>query len=1038
MLGRVVRWSLERPRLVAFACLWFLAWGVLSMRDVRFDLLPDLAPAQTTIQTEAPGLVAEQVENLVTRPIENTLVGADGIAQVHSDSVQGLSVITVRFAPGANPYRARDAVSERLSALGGALPAGVSPPRIAPLTSRDADVAKIGFTSDKLDPMALRDVVQWTVRPRLLTAPGVAEVAVYGGQTREILVKARPGDLSDSDLGFLDILRAVQRATSVTGAGFIDTDNQRVLIEPRGQTLTPDDVALGQIQTSGADPVRIGDVADVVEAPAPAFGDALIGGKPGVVVDVAGQYGANRLKTAQAVEDALAALKPALAAQGVNVRTDLDRPADFAIEAVRGVAFDLGIGAVLIAIVLAFFLRDLRATLISLVSIPLSLLAAVMALKAFGWTLNSMTLGGLTVGLGVVIDDAVIDVENILARLRDAEAHHASRLEAVLAASVEVRGPVVYATLAVIVALLPILALGGTQGALLAPLAAAIIAASLASLVVAAVVTPALCLLFLQHIKPSSEPGLLHRLKDTHGAWLSRLGAKPWPIVIVGLALAVLALACLFLFHAELLPQVHDDHLVAQINAPPGTSIAAMDDMGARVASTLTPLNGVQSISERIGRDPTGNDGWGPERAVFDLELTPGLGAGDQRRLAAQVLDRIRRYPGLNPSVQSRFDAVQGGQEANAPVQVSVYGQDLDALDTAADQIAAVLKTLPGARGVRVQNEARAPVVRVDINLQRLALYGLSSADVLDTVQAAFAGERVAQIYEDGRAVDLAVAAQTSLRRDPEAVGDLLLRSTSTEAISVPLKSVANIYLTDDRAVIAHDGGLRRQVVIAAPGDPARFVEAARRAIAAKVTLPPGAFVEYADASQGAAAARNQLLINYALAIFGIVALLAVAFDGRTGALILASTLFAFIGAVVAVALLGGVMSVGAIVGFIALFGLSMRGAILLFGELEDLVLTHQAQWSLQTVVLATRERVTPLLMTPLLVALGLAPQALQAGQAGREILGPMAIVILGGLVTGTLGSLIVLPAMIFALWNPAYARRARHHGPAPQASAET
>jgi CzcA family heavy metal efflux pump len=1027
VLGRVVRWSLERPRLIGFACLWFLAWGVLDVRHARFELLPDLAPAQTTVETEAPGLVAEQVESLITQPIESALIGAAGVAQVHSDSVHGLSVITVRFTPGADPYRTRQAVAERLAGLNGALPAGVAAPRIAPLTSRGADVLKIGFTSDKLDPMALRDVVQWTVRPRLLTAAGVARVAVYGGQVRRIEVRARPGDLSDSDLGFLDILHAVQRATSVAGAGFIDTDNQRVMIEPHGQTMTPDDVSAGQIQTPGNAPVRIGDVADVAEAPAPAYGDALIMGKPGVLVEVAGQYGANGFATTQAVEDALAALKPALTARGIMVRTDLDQPAAFALAAMRGVAWDLGIGAVLIAIVLALFLRDLRATLISLISIPLSLLAAVMALKAFGWTLNSMTLGGLAVGLGVVIDDAVIDVKNILARLRDAEARHASRLEAVLAASVEVRGPVVYATLAVILALVPILALSGTQGALLAPLAAAIIAASLASLVVAAVVTPALCLVFLQHIQPAPEPRLLHRLKDAHGAWLSRLGARPWPVIIVAAALSVPALASLFLFRAELLPSIHDNHLVAAVSGPPGTSITATRDYGARVAAALTPLDGVQAVSQRIGRDPTGDDSWGPERSAFDLELAPGLGAAAQQRLADQVLERLQRCPGLEPTVRSRFDAAQDAARPSAPVQVSVYGQDLDGLDTAADRIAQVMKGLPGARDVRTQVQGRAPVVRADINFQRLALYGLSAADVLDTIRAAFDGERVAQIYEDGRVVDLAVAAQTSLRRDPEAIGNLLLRSTS--GISAPLKAVANVYLTDDRALIAHDGGLRRQVVTASPTDPGRFVDQARRAIAAKVALPPGAFIEFTGADQAAAAARNQLLINYGLAVFGIIALLAIAFDGRTAALILASTLFAFIGAAAAVALMGGVMSVGAIAGFIPLFGLSMRGAILLFGELEDLVLSGQADWSLQTVVRATRERLTPLLMTPLLVALGLAPLALHAGEAGREILGPMAIVILGGLLTGTLGTLIVLPALIFALWNPAYARRARRHG---------
>ena len=340
MLAGVVRWSLERPRLIALACFWFLAWGAFFVRDVKFDLMPELAPAQTSIQTEAPGLVAEQVEALVTQPLESALIGAPGVAAVHSESTQGLSTITVRFAEGADPYRTRQALAEDLAALANALPAGVAPPRLAPLTAPGADVLKLGFTSAKLDPMALRDLVQWTVRPRLLSAAGVARVAVYGGQIRRIEVRARPGDLSDSDLGFLDILNAVKRVTSVAGAGFIDTAGQRVLIEPQGQALSIDDVGAGQIQTPGSVPTRIADVADVVEAPAPAFGDALIDGKPGVLVAVARQYGANALETTHAVERALAVLQPTLAAQGIAIHADIDRPASFTTRAMQGIALD--------------------------------------------------------------------------------------------------------------------------------------------------------------------------------------------------------------------------------------------------------------------------------------------------------------------------------------------------------------------------------------------------------------------------------------------------------------------------------------------------------------------------------------------------------------------------------------------------------------------------------------------------------------------------------------------------------------------------
>lgn len=1025
MLARVVRWSLERPRLIAWACVWFLAWGVFFLRDAKVELVPELAPAEARIQTEAPGLVAEQVETLVTQPLERVLVGAPGVAKVSSESTQGLSSIGVRFAAGADPFRVRQALSEQLAAEAGALPAGVAPPRLAPLVGPGPELLKLGFTSASLDPMTLRDIVQWRVRPRLLAVAGVARVAVYGGQVRRIEVRARPGDLSDSDLGFLDILNAVRRATSVAGAGFIDTDGQRVLIEPRGQALTADDVGAGQIQTPGSAPVRIGDVSDVVEAPAPPLGDALIDGKPGVLAEVARQNRANVIQTTHAVERALAQMGPALAAQGVSVAT-LDRPASFASRAIRGDAIDLAIGAVLIAAALALFLRDLRAVAVTLAGIPLALVAAAVALKALGFTLNEMTLGGLAVGLGIVIDDAVIGVENVVAYVREARHEHHSEIEAVLAATLEVRGPVIYATLAGIIVLAPLLVLKGVQGALLAPLAAAAIAVSLASLVVATVVVPALSLLFHQHEDPRPEPPLLHRVKAVHGAWLTRLIVMPRPVVMIASAAAFVVVGALVFCHSELLPQVRDGHLVADVAAPPATSLGVMRDYGQRISADLRKLPGVVSVAQRSGRDPTGDDSAGPERAVFDVDLASGLNDGAQARLARRVGETLRLYPGLQPVVRSRFDAAQQAGQPLAPIEVRVFGDDLDALDGAALRIAAALRALPGAGMVTPPDEARAPVVRADLNFARLALYGLSSADVLDTIQAAFAGQRVAQIYQGDRVVDLAVSAQASLRRDPEAVGDLLLRSTS--GVSEPLRTVANVYLTDGRAAIAHDDGLRRQVVLADPPDPARFLGEARAALP-RVALPPGAFLEITSTAEPVTAAQRDFLINYAFVALGILALLAIAYDARTAALIIASSLLSFAGGAIAVFLMGGVLTAGAIAGFVALFALSMRSGILLFSRLEDVIITGHMHFSAETVTAVTRERLTPILMTALLVALALAPFAVQAGDAGRELLGPMAIVILGGLAAGALAALFILPAMILAFWRPGYAQRARRHG---------
>jgi CzcA family heavy metal efflux pump len=1037
VLSRLVRWSLDRPRLIAWACAWLLVFGLVFVRDIKVAFLPDIAPAQAIVQTEAPGLVAEQVEQLVTGPVESALAGTTGVAQVHSQSTEGLSTVTLTFADGADIAQVRQAMTEKLASVGGGLPAGVAAPRLSPLAAPGGEALQIGFTSDRLGPMALRDLVQWTVRPRLLATPGVAGVALYGGDIRRIEVRARPGDLSDSDLGFLDILAAVRRVTSVAGAGFIDTPTQRVVIDPRGQALTPEAVGAGQIQTPGADPVRIADVADVFEAPAPRFSDALIDGKPGVLASVAGQYGANRTDVVRAVDGAIDSLRPALTAAGVSLDDRQDRPDLFVARVLRAVIVDLGVGALLIAVALILLLRDWRATLISLLTIPIALLIAVVALKLVGWTLNAMTLAGLAVALVVVIDDAVIDVESILARLREAERRHASRADAVLAASLAVRGPVIYATLAVIAAVLPLLALRGAQGALFAPMAGAIIAACLASLLVAAIVTPAFAYLMLGHVAPRGEraPG---RLETGYRRVLVRLGAAPRAVALAALLVATLPLAALILAQPAVLPSIHDARLAIRIAAPPGTSLEVMRDYGVRISDDLRRLAGVVGVSERVGRDATGIGGADLERARFDVRLAPGLDAAAQAAVAARARAALRLYPGLDPRVSSGFDADQDAGQA-AAVQVFVYGGDLDSLDAAAIAIAGTLKTLPGGAGARVADVARGPVVRVDVDFQRLAIYGLSAADVLDTIQAAFAGERVAQVYRQGRAIDLAVTAQDALRQDPEMVGQLLLRSPS--GFSVPLRSVANVYLTDDRSSIVHDGGLRRQVVLVDPPPAAleRFIAAARRAIAADVRLPPGAFVEIADSGKAAADAGRTLAINYALAAFGVFALLAIAFDGRSAALILASTLFAVFGGALAVLAMGRAPSVGAIAGFIALLGLSMRGAILLISRLEELVVDGHAPWSFATVAQATRERLEPMLMSAVLVVLGLAPFAARIGAAGHEIVGPMAVVIVAGVVTSALGGLLLTPVLVFAFWRPGLARLARQRrtsetGPPPLA----
>lgn len=1026
MLARLVRWSLDHQRFVAWACLFLVIAAAFYVRDIELTFLPETAPVEAQVQTEAPGLVAEQVEQLVTRPIESALAGTLGVAHVHSQSAQGLSLVTLTFSPGADAGRTRQALLENLSTLAGKLPPGAGAPRLWPMRAQGGPVLQVGFVSDKLDSMALRDLIDWTVRPRLLAATGVSDVSVVGGEIRRLEVRARPGDLSDSDLGFLDILNAVRRSTGVAGAGFIDTPNQRVLIEPQGQALTVDDVGAGQIQAPGAAPVRINDVADVVETAAPGYGDALIDGKPGVIVTISRQHGSDALRVTRSVERALAVLKPALDAQQVAMRGDLDRPASFASNAMRAVAIDLLIGSALVAVMLVLALRDIPAAFVALVSLPLTFLFALAVLKFLGWGLNAMTLGGLAVALGVVIDDAVIDVANIAAHLRDADQRHASHPAAILAASLEVRAPVIYATLAVVAAVLPLLSLPGAQGTLLHPFAGAVIAASLASLGVAAVVTPALAALGLRHLRPGRDaaPGSWRR---AHRAGFERLEGAARPLVIICLVVAGAAVASLFFARPELLPRIYDGHLTFEITAPGSTSLSAMRDMGQRITADLKGVHGVRAIGERIGRDPSGAEASGLETATFDIALVEGLGGSAQETAARRISHELNANWGFQTSVRSGFDPDPQDAAASAPFAVTVFGPDLDALDLTAGRIVQELRAIPGA-AAQIGASASAPVVRVDINFNRLAIYGLSVADVLDTIQAAFAGERVAQVYAGDRVVDLAISAQTSLRQDPEAVGDLLLRSTS--GISVPLRSVANVYLTQGRAAIEHDDGLRRQIVIAEPAksDISRFARMARNKLGRDLRLSSGQFLDYARQDRSAGVARRNLALSYGLAFLAVLAVLTVAFDGRSAAVIVVSTLFSLFGGALALFALGGTISVGPIAGLIALFGLAIRSGVLLISRLEDIVIDERQPWSFEAVVKATQQRIAPLFLSAALAALALAPIAFQTGRGGFEILGPLSIVVIAGLISGSIAGVYVTPMLALLIWRPGYARLARQH----------
>jgi Cu/Ag efflux pump CusA len=1027
MLGRLIHWCLHRPWVVVMAGLVLLAAGLWWTRDLPVEVFPALSPAETVIQAEAPGLVAEQVEQLVTRPIENALGGVPGVASIRSQSVQGLAVVTLDMAEGARPGPVRQTVVERLAQIAGTLPPGVGAPRIAPLTASTGDVLKIGFTSRTLDPMALRSLVEWTIRPRLLATAGVANVALYGGQVRRVEVRARPGDLSDSDLGFADVLQAVRRATSVAGAGFMDTPSQRIVIDPRGQALKAEDVAAGQIQTPGNAPVRVGDVADVVDAPAPATGDALIMGQPGVLAGVSAVYGANTLQTTRAVERTLDILRPALEAQGVTVTANLDRPADFITSSLRTLGVDLAIGAALIALCLMAAFRDIRAVILCLLTIPLSLVAALAAMKLAGLTLNAMTLGGLFVGLGVAIDDAVLDAENIVGRLRESEPQHGSRVAAIQHALVDVRTPVVYATLLIVLALTPLALAHGVFGALTSPLAFSAIVTALASLAVSACFTPALAILLLRGLRPGGEPEFMRRARAAYAAFVRHLcGLRGLALAVLIVAAAVSSLA-LALLPRDSLPEFHDRHLVVEVKAPVGTSPEAMRRISGGLAAAALKVRGVERISERAGRDPTDFSAAAPDQVQFELGLDSRLNAAGQDQVAAALARAFQGYPDVSVRVRPRL-ALQAA--AGRSFSVSVFGEDLGAVDRAAAETAAALRVMGGASDIAVDAAPLAPAMRIDLDFRRLALYGLSAADVLDTVQAALQGKAVAQIYDNGRAIELAVTGPASLRRDPEMVDNLLLRSSS--GVSVPLRLVANVYLTEARTVIQHDAGQRREVVVATPrGDPRRYADRARAYLGQHVSLPAGVYLTFEALGAGSGEVGG-LVGTGSLAVLAMIGLLTVVLkDGRLAFLTLVSTAFSFVGGILAVLVMGGTVSLGALAGFVALFGLSTRTAILLVTRPHEMHAHEghehhheheghsEGHWTLNEIALAAAHRVTPILIGTLLVALAVTPLLFTHAQAGGEVLGPMAAVIVGGLISGAALGLVFLPPLIYASCGP-------------------
>ena len=1022
MLRQLVELSLRKRGVIITLAAALICCGVLVTLRSKLDVFPDFVQPQVTVQTEAPGLASEQVESLVTRPVESALNGAGNLDSIRSESIQGLSVVTAVFKEGTEIYQARQMIAERLAQLNGDLPAGVQTPKMEPLTSSTMDLLKFGLVSNKLSPMELRTFADWTVRPRLLSVPGIAATKVFGGEVRQLQIQLRPDRLTAFQVSVQDVTTAASQATGVRGAGYVETTAQRLVIQTDGQQTTPEQLGNIVVARHDGHSVLLKDVANVVAAGAPQFGDALINGKPGILITTASQYGANTEDVTLGVEAALAELKPVFAAEGVQYVPGLHRPANFIEIAIHNMRSSLLLGAVLVGVVLFLFLLDLRTALISFVSIPLSLLATIMVLDHFGITLNTMTLGGLAVAIGVVVDDAIIDVENILRRLRENLTLPEPRplFKVVLEASLEVRSAVVYATFIVALVFLPVLLMGGLQGKFFAPLGFAFILAIMASLLVALTVTPALCFALLSRTKPHAEPGYLRWLKQIHGAWLERISRWPKSVIAVSLLLFFTALGTLPFFGGEFLPDFREGHFVVGVTMTPGTSLGEMKRLGTQISADILKIPGVQSVEEQIGRAEMGEDTWGPHRGEMHVELKPDPDL-DQEKIQNQIRDALAKYPGVQTEVLTflgdRIGETIAGETAQ--VVVNVFGDDLDVLDAKANEVAQVLSKVSGAADVQVAAPPGTPRVVVELRPDRLTQFGYRPIEVLEAVQTAYQGSVAAQTYEGDKVFDVNVILEPSARQEPETIGNLLVGNSA--GVRLPLNQLADVYLANGRYAILHDGARRRQTVTCNPAgrDVASFVADAQKAVAAQVTFPAGVYAEFSGAAEEQAQAQRELLLHSGLTAVGIILLLSMVFRRASHLfLVLANVPFALVGGVLAIFLAGyfgggqASLSLGTLVGFVTLFGITMRNSIMMISHFEHLVNEEGMTWGVEAALRGATERLIPILMTALVTGLGLLPLALGSGAAGREIEGPMATVILGGLVTSTLLNLLVLPTL--------------------------
>lgn len=1031
MMRWIVETSLRLRFLVIIIAAVLLVFGVAQLRSMPVDVYPEFDPPMVEVQTEALGLSAEEMEALITVPLEADLLnGVAWLDQIYSESVAGMSSILLIFEPGTDPIRARQMVQERLTQTF-ALPNVSSPPTMLQPLSTTSRVMMVGLSSEELSLLELGVLARWNIKPRLMGVPGVANVAIWGHRDRQLQVQVDPERLDASGVTLQQVIETTGESLWVSPlsylessspgtAGWIDTPNQRLSIRHELPISSADD--LEQISVVGTDGLLLGDVADVVEDHQPLIGDAALDNGPGLMLVIEKFPNANALEVTRGVEKALAAMQPGLV--NVTIDSTVFRQATYIEKSISNLSTAALVGAVLVLLVLGLFFFEWRTMLICLVAIPLSLTAALYVLYLRGTTFNVMILAGLVIALGIVIDDAVIDVDNINRRLRRHRQEGDGRTTAavIVEALLEMRGPTTFALLMILLTAVPLFFIPGLAGAFFQPLAVSFVLALLASLAVALIVTPALSLTLLADAPLERRQSPVRRgLQRIYGRLLARTVRAPVAALIVAGVLIVGGLALLPLLQQELLPALRRTHLLIEWEAAPGTSRTEMNRVTDLIGRELRAVPGVQNVGTHVGRAITGDAVVGIHSGEIWVSLDP---AADYDATVAAVQEITDGYPGLFREVQTyqpkrTAEALVGSDE---DLIVRVYGHDLDVLYAKAEEVRQELAGINGVAEVQADRQAEEPEVEIQVDLAAAERYQVKPGDVRRQATTLLSGLRVGNLYEENKVFDVVVWGVPEIRDSLSDIDRLLI---STPRGQVPLGELAAVRIVPSPVVIKRDVVSRFvDVDVIVDGNVSAVAGDIDRALLT-VDFPLEYHAEVLGASTEALAARRRMISIVVAAAIGIFLLMQASFENWPLALVALLTMpTALAGGVVAALVTGGVLSLGSLFGFLAVQGIAVRNTVVLINHFRHLQQNEGEPFGPELVLRGARERLGPILITALAVTAALLPLVLVGNQAGNEILRPMAIVIIGGLATATLLNLFIIP--------PLYLRFGSKTAPAP------